>query len=223
MTSWPCTRTPPNWQPESALRNGLARVGDRRILEYAVAHGFILVSTDSDFERLLQQFRGAKVVFCVPAIIQPRSRRTCFAGMRSASLNCLLRGINWSFSTSSFRSEVYDHLRANGHLVAEMPLQPSETALTLYWKNGKVATTDGPYAETKEQLGGIQILEARDLNHPIQLISQLPGFKLAGRLTIGATTGQNNFAGSTRLASDGAMPSGADSCCPKRHLISQVE
>ena len=37
--------------------------------------------------------------------------------------------------------------------------------------------TDGPYAETKEQLGGIQILEARDLNHAIQLISQLPGFK----------------------------------------------
>jgi hypothetical protein len=58
-----------------------------------------------------------------------------------------------------------DHLRANGHLVAEVPLQPPETALTLYWKNGKVATTDGPYAETKEQLGGILILEARDLNH----------------------------------------------------------
>jgi hypothetical protein len=49
--------------------------------------------------------------------------------------------------------------------------------LTLYWKNGKVATTDGPYAETKDQLGGIQILEARDLNHAIQLTSQLPGFK----------------------------------------------
>jgi hypothetical protein len=49
--------------------------------------------------------------------------------------------------------------------------------MTLYWKNGKVATTDGPYAETKEQLGGISILEARDLNHAIQLISELPGFK----------------------------------------------
>src|SRR5438874_1258159 len=47
----------------------------------------------------------------------------------------------------------------------------------LYWKNGKVATTDGPYAETKEQLGGIQILEARDLNHAVQLVSQQPGFK----------------------------------------------
>ncbi len=70
-----------------------------------------------------------------------------------------------------------DHLRANGHLVAEVALQPPETALTLYWKNGKVATTDGPYAETKEQLGGIHILEARDLNHAVQLISQQPGFK----------------------------------------------
>ena len=73
--------------------------------------------------------------------------------------------------------EYNDHLRANGHLVAEVPLQPPKTALTLYWKNGRVATTDGPYAETKEQLGGIQILEARDLNHAVQLISQLRGFK----------------------------------------------
>jgi hypothetical protein len=75
------------------------------------------------------------------------------------------------------RAEYNDHLRANGHLVSEVPLQPPETALTLYWKNGKVATTDGPYAETKEQLGGIQILEARDLNHAVQLVSEQPGFK----------------------------------------------
>src|SRR3989442_3609458 len=73
--------------------------------------------------------------------------------------------------------EYNDHLRPNGHLVAEVPLQPPETAVTLYWKNGKVATTDGPYAETKEQLGGLLILEARDLNHAIQLMSQHPGMK----------------------------------------------
>jgi hypothetical protein len=70
-----------------------------------------------------------------------------------------------------------DHLRANGHLAGEIALQPPETAVTLYWKNGKVATIDGPYAETKEQIGGLTILEARDLNHAIQLVSQLPGFK----------------------------------------------
>ena len=49
-------------ESESALQNGLARNGDRRILEYAAASDFVLVSTDSDFERLLKQFPGAKVV-----------------------------------------------------------------------------------------------------------------------------------------------------------------
>jgi hypothetical protein len=71
-----------------------------------------------------------------------------------------------------------DELRKNGHLVAEEALQPASTAVTVSWKNGKVAVTDGAYAETKEQLGGIQVLEARDLNHAIQLISQSPGVKL---------------------------------------------
>ena len=70
-----------------------------------------------------------------------------------------------------------DYLRANGHLVGEIALQSPETAVTLYWKNGKVVTTDGPYAETKEQLGGLSILEARDLNHAIQLVSELPGLR----------------------------------------------
>jgi hypothetical protein len=68
-----------------------------------------------------------------------------------------------------------DQLRTNGHFTAGEALQPANTAMTLYWKNGKVAVTDGPYAETKEQLGGILVLEARDLNHAIQLISRHPG------------------------------------------------
>jgi hypothetical protein len=71
--------------------------------------------------------------------------------------------------------EYDDHLRANGYLAAGEGLPPPETALTLYWKNGRVATTDGPYAETKEQLGGKLVLEARDLNHAIQLISEHRG------------------------------------------------
>ena len=70
-----------------------------------------------------------------------------------------------------------DELRKTGHLVAEEPLQPPSTAVTVSWTNGKVAVTDGPYAETKEHLGGIQVLEARDLNHAIQLMSQHPGVK----------------------------------------------
>ena len=70
-----------------------------------------------------------------------------------------------------------DELRKNGHFAAGEALQPANTAMTVYWKNGKVAVTDGPYAETKEQLGGVLVLEARDLNHAIQLISQHPGVR----------------------------------------------
>jgi hypothetical protein len=73
--------------------------------------------------------------------------------------------------------EYDDHLRANGHFAGGEALQSSENALTLYWKNGKVATTDGPYVETKEQLGGILVLEARDINHAVQLITQHPALK----------------------------------------------
>ncbi|MBV8278011.1 MAG: YciI family protein [Verrucomicrobia bacterium] len=70
-----------------------------------------------------------------------------------------------------------DQLRANGHWAGGEALQSAETALTVYWKNGKVATTDGPYAETKEQLGGILILEARDINHAQRLMAQHPALK----------------------------------------------
>lgn len=70
-----------------------------------------------------------------------------------------------------------DELRQNGHFAGGQALQPSNTAVTLWWKGGKTVVSDGPYAETKEQLGGILILEARDLNHAIQLMSKHPGVK----------------------------------------------
>jgi hypothetical protein len=62
-----------------------------------------------------------------------------------------------------------DHLRANGHLVAEVPLQPAETALTLYWKNGKVATTDGPYAEPRNSLAAVKSLRRGTSMTPFSL------------------------------------------------------
>ena len=70
--------------------------------------------------------------------------------------------------------EYDDHLRANGHWAGGEALQPPETALTLSWKGGKVATTDGPYTETKEQLGGILVLEARDMNQAVELMRHHP-------------------------------------------------
>jgi hypothetical protein len=71
-----------------------------------------------------------------------------------------------------------DVLRENGHFTGGEALQPAESAVTLRWENGKATVTDGPYAETKEQLGGILILEARDLNHAIDLMSKHPGVKV---------------------------------------------
>jgi hypothetical protein len=70
-----------------------------------------------------------------------------------------------------------DVLRRNGHFAGGEGLQGPGHAVTLRWQGGKVMVTDGPYAETKEQIGGILILEARDLNHAIQLMSQHPGVR----------------------------------------------
>ena len=70
-----------------------------------------------------------------------------------------------------------DELRKNGHFAGGDALQGPQTAKTLRWKNGKVSITDGPYAETKEQIGGILVLEARDMDHAIELMSKHPGVK----------------------------------------------
>ena len=70
-----------------------------------------------------------------------------------------------------------DVLRKHGHFAGGEALQPASSAATLRFEGGKVLVTDGPYAETKEQIGGILILEADDLNHAIQLMSKHPGVR----------------------------------------------
>lgn len=70
-----------------------------------------------------------------------------------------------------------DVLRKGGHFAGGEALQSAQSARTLQWKNGEVAVSDGPYAETKEVLGGILILEARDMDHAIELMSKHPGVK----------------------------------------------
>lgn len=70
-----------------------------------------------------------------------------------------------------------DVLRKNGHFAGGEGLQPARNAVTLRFQGGKVMVTDGPYAETKEQIGGILILEANDLDHAIQLMSKHPGVR----------------------------------------------
>jgi len=90
----------------------------------------------------------------------------------------------WESSTereiNQFMDDCFDYddlLRQNGHFTGGEALQGPETASTVRWVNGKLTVTDGPYAETKEQLGGILILEADDLNHAIQIMSKHPGVK----------------------------------------------
>jgi hypothetical protein len=70
-----------------------------------------------------------------------------------------------------------DELRKGGHFAAGEGLQSSRNTTTLRYRNGKVTVTDGPFIETKEQIGGILFLEARDLNEAIQLMSNHPGAK----------------------------------------------
>jgi len=89
--------------------------------------------------------------------------------------------VNWETMSESERKAsmeeffAYDEeLRKNGHIVGGEGLDNARNAATLRFQSGKVSVTDGPYAETKEQLAGFFILEAQDLNHAIQLMSKHP-------------------------------------------------
>jgi hypothetical protein len=71
--------------------------------------------------------------------------------------------------------EFTEAIRKSGHLIAVNRLVPANAATTVRVRNGKVSITDGPFAETKEQLGGYYVIEARDLNEAIQVASRIPG------------------------------------------------
>jgi len=76
-------------------------------------------------------------------------------------------------------SLAYDEvLRKSGHYLVSEALQPVETATTVRIRSGKASITDGPFAETKEQLGGFILIKARDLNEAIQVASKIPPVRL---------------------------------------------
>jgi hypothetical protein len=90
----------------------------------------------------------------------------------------------WETMSESERNALMDEcftydevLRKNGHFAGGEALQSAQVARTLRWKNNKVSITDGPYAETKEQIGGILMLEATDMNQAIELMAKHPGVK----------------------------------------------
>ena len=65
-------------------------------------------------------------------------------------------------------------LQKNGQLIGASPLHPIETATTVRVRGGKVSTTDGPFAETKEQLGGFLLIDVKDLNDAVRIASKFP-------------------------------------------------
>ena len=69
-------------------------------------------------------------------------------------------------------------LKKSGHLLGVEALEPIQTARSVKVQNGKLSVTDGPFAETKEQLGGFFLINARDLNEAIQVASRIPGARI---------------------------------------------
>ena len=75
-------------------------------------------------------------------------------------------------------------LRNGGHVLDTKGLQDIRSAVTLRFSRGEPAVTDGPFAETKEQLGGLMVLQADDMNHAIRLMSKMPCMRIGGALEI---------------------------------------
>jgi hypothetical protein len=100
----------------------------------------------------------------------------CLAYEEEKKLNDLSKS-EWS----ALRKETLDYvaeLRKNGHYLQSAALESVQLATTVRVRNGKLATTDGPFAETKEQLGGIFLIEARDLNEAIQIAAKWPSARI---------------------------------------------
>lgn len=80
--------------------------------------------------------------------------------------------------------EFSQSIAKSGHLRAGDALQPTSTATTVTVKGGKVLTTDGPFAETKEQLGGYYLVEAKDLDEAVAIAARIPSVKVGGKIEV---------------------------------------
>jgi hypothetical protein len=91
----------------------------------------------------------------------------------------------WTEMSDAERNRMYGEymtftadIKQSGHWIGGNPLQPVHTATTVRVRDGKVSTTDGPFAETREQLGGYYLVEAKDLDEATRLAARVPGAKL---------------------------------------------
>jgi hypothetical protein len=96
----------------------------------------------------------------------------CLVYLQESSFDVMSEADQKALSRESL---AYDEkLRRQGHFLGANALQPVTAATTIRVRNGKLSTTDGPFAETKEHLGGYILIEARDLNEAIQVAAKIP-------------------------------------------------
>jgi hypothetical protein len=96
----------------------------------------------------------------------------CLIYDEEKTLGAMSKGDNDTMMSEYFAFT--EGIRKSGHYVSGEALQPVQTATTVRIRQGKVSTTDGPFAETKEQLGGFYLISARDLDDAIQVASKIP-------------------------------------------------
>jgi hypothetical protein len=96
----------------------------------------------------------------------------CLIYDEEATMNAMSKADSDAFMGEYFAFT--NDIKASGQYVAGEALHPVSTATTLRIRNGKTVTTDGPFAETKEQLGGFYMVEARDLNEALQIAARIP-------------------------------------------------
>jgi len=100
----------------------------------------------------------------------------CLVYLEETTLNALSRSERVALSDESVA--YCGELQKNGQFIAASPLHPVETATTVRVRDGKTSTTDGPIAETKEQLGGYFLIDVRDLNDALRIASKIPAARL---------------------------------------------
>jgi hypothetical protein len=102
----------------------------------------------------------------------------CMVFYDEKNLNALSESELQALDDESLAHDV--SLRKRGHFIAAQALESVQAATTVRLRNGRVSVTDGPFAETNEQIGGFILIEAQDLNEAIQLASKIPAIRLGG-------------------------------------------
>ena len=102
----------------------------------------------------------------------------CLVYNDDAMLEAMPEAEFWSFSDAHVA--VDEELKRSGHSLLAEALQPAKTAKTVRVRDGKRHVTDGPYAEAKEVVGGIYLLEAKDLDEAIELAARIPSASVTG-------------------------------------------